>query len=220
MLRRFSLSEQTIQRDFHKGLHRTLAVRPIGVGDNLKGLFTTVPLAAGTVVWYALLQRLVTHADLAAMSEEDRLWACHHGYQADNDHLAIPLTQNPDDPNFDQGYFCNHACTPNTLMCEVVLPDGMVRLGQYAPQALSAEIEVTYAYHTTETGIDDQTNFVCQCGAPNCVGVYETRNVAQQKAILEGLAKRYGDEGVLPHVEDFVLATYPDAALGRNLRSR
>ena len=218
MLRRFSLSEQTVRRDFHKGLHRAIAVRAIGADADFKGLFTAAPLEAETVVWFGLLQRLVTRAELAAMSEAERLWACRHGYQADANRMSVPLAQDPDDPDFDQGYYFNHACAPNTLMCEVALPDGTVLLGQYAPQALAAGVELTYAYHTTETGLDDQTRFVCQCGAPDCVGVYETRDVTQQKAMLEGLARRFGPDGVMPHVEDFILAAFPNAALGRNLR--
>ena len=217
MLRRFVLTQNELDRNFRQGTLSSLGVRHTGNDTRKFGLYATCDVPPDTVIWVEVGNERLTASDLAMLTGDRRRWA-HYGFQADRDTMSVPRQIGTNEPDCDIGFCINHSCDPNTLFCEVALPDGSITYGQYTVRRVLMGQEVTYAYHTTETGLDDETAFHCTCGASDCVGYYTTTNHFQQKAVLERLAGKYGPYGVLPHVVAWVLAIYPDARIGNGLR--
>mmetsp|Transcript_30678 Transcript_30678/g.74747 ORF Transcript_30678/g.74747 Transcript_30678/m.74747 type:complete len:739 (+) Transcript_30678:112-2328(+) len=75
------------------------------------------------------------------------------------------------------GRFMNHSCNPNCV-AQVWIVDGLKRVGLYAKHDIPADTELTWNYNFGTVGEKEQA---CQCGAPNCSGIFGGRPLSMDE---------------------------------------
>ncbi len=144
-----------------RSLHHSIRLRPSKFGQ---GLFASEPIEENVQIWRHVQsdwgEQIVpvhyTFEDLQKLSEEEKQFALHFGYQVGDNVWEAPLRR---DVDLDSSNYMNHSCEPNVWFVQ----DRLV-----SRRKIEANEEILYDYATSQSLVDPLGALECGCGATHC----------------------------------------------------